>query len=316
MRSRRNQPARPRMPAAAARRREASRPCALRPPPRAGRGRRGRAARAAHPFPRWQAAGCPTARSGCTSTRGTKPRPTSFRRSTTCPTEVVPTTGFRPAQPARHRPASGGTSVGLAYVNGAGTFGCLVEDPAGRPLPPEQQSRHRRHQPGTDRLAHHPAGQVRRRRHAARRHRAPRRFRADRLRRREPSQCSDRRPHGPRDRRAGRADPRAVRRSPGPGRRRPARPEARPHDRPHPRHHRRRQLSTASSTTARSERPGSKTRSWWRARGAPSPRPGIPARSSSTRATIRSRCSSPGDDQRTLSNPIAPVLSALGMTVA
>ena len=47
------------------------------------------------------------------------------------PTEVVPTTGFRPAQPVRHRPASGGTSVGLAYVNGAGTFGCLVEDPAG-----------------------------------------------------------------------------------------------------------------------------------------------------------------------------------------
>ena len=47
------------------------------------------------------------------------------------PTEVVPTTGFRPAQPARHRPASGGASVGLAYVNGAGTFGCLVEDPAG-----------------------------------------------------------------------------------------------------------------------------------------------------------------------------------------
>ena len=47
------------------------------------------------------------------------------------PTEVVPTTGFRPAQPVRHRPASGGASVGLAYVNGAGTFGCLVEDPAG-----------------------------------------------------------------------------------------------------------------------------------------------------------------------------------------
>ena len=47
------------------------------------------------------------------------------------PTEVVPTTGFRPAQPARHRPAAGGASVGLAYVNGAGTLGCLVEDPAG-----------------------------------------------------------------------------------------------------------------------------------------------------------------------------------------
>ena len=47
------------------------------------------------------------------------------------PTEVVPTTGFRPAQPARHRPASGGASVGLAYVNGAGTFGCLVEDSLG-----------------------------------------------------------------------------------------------------------------------------------------------------------------------------------------
>jgi len=27
--------------------------------------------------------------------------------------------------------ASGGASVGLVYVNGAGTFGCLVEDPAG-----------------------------------------------------------------------------------------------------------------------------------------------------------------------------------------
>ena len=47
------------------------------------------------------------------------------------PPEVVPPTGFRPAHPVRHRPASGGTSVGLAYVNGAGTFGCLVEDPAG-----------------------------------------------------------------------------------------------------------------------------------------------------------------------------------------
>ena len=47
------------------------------------------------------------------------------------PTEVVPTTGFRPAQPAHHRPASGGVSVGLAYVNGAGTFGCLVEDLSG-----------------------------------------------------------------------------------------------------------------------------------------------------------------------------------------
>ena len=47
------------------------------------------------------------------------------------PTEAVPTTGFRPAQPAHHRPASGGASVGLAYVNGAGTFGCLVEDSSG-----------------------------------------------------------------------------------------------------------------------------------------------------------------------------------------
>ena len=47
------------------------------------------------------------------------------------PTEVVPTTGFRPAQPARSRPVPGGTSVGLAYVDDSGTLGCLVEDPTG-----------------------------------------------------------------------------------------------------------------------------------------------------------------------------------------
>ena len=47
------------------------------------------------------------------------------------PTEVVHTTGFRTAQPARRRPAPGCASVGLTYVNGARTLGSLVEDPAG-----------------------------------------------------------------------------------------------------------------------------------------------------------------------------------------
>jgi len=47
------------------------------------------------------------------------------------PTEVAPTTGFRPARPARSLPTPGDASVGLAYLNGSGTLGYLVEDPTG-----------------------------------------------------------------------------------------------------------------------------------------------------------------------------------------
>ena len=234
---------------ATARRRETSRACALRPPCPAGQGRRGRPARAAHPFlagrdravrPNPPAVPLRGARGPGGHRSGVQRRPHGGR-----PHHRIP------ARPARALPPRGGRRLRRPRLRQRCRNPRLpCRGPCGRPLHPEQQPRHRRRQPRADRLAYHPAGQVRRRRHAARRHRAPRRFRADRLRRREPGRCGGRRPHGPRDRRAGRADPRAVRRSP--------RPCASKHGRTTAHTRGIVATSTASSTTARSRWPGSK----------------------------------------------------------